>query len=127
MDSVIGEPDWRIEPTEHLMGMSHTPSGTVVVRRLFDGPAATGIEVVRAEPRTRFSNNLLSAIAREDSIYPAVRLEGWVIGGNHYHYGSGGWCFCGALLHIDGDNQHVVYRIGEYDVANIAWDAAWPD
>jgi hypothetical protein len=114
---------------DHLMASQMVPSGILVVRRHFDGgPKAEGIEVRHADPQVRFTNELLAAIARGDSMYPDVRVEGWLIGGNHYHYGSNGWCFCRAYLHLDARNQHMVYRISLAETGSGAmWQGCWPD
>ena len=39
----------------------------------------------------------------------------------------GGTCYKNWLLHIDADNQHLVYRIGDYRAEPNVWEAAWPD
>jgi hypothetical protein len=36
-------------------------------------------------------------------------------------------CHCGRLLRIDGINQTVVYRIGDYQFMPECYTAEWPD
>lgn len=111
--------------------MACSSFGALTVRHLFDDEANAVAEVICADPRTCFSDELLNAIKDGASIYPYVRVEGFEEFGPHIcrqaTCSPDRTCFKGIRLHIDAINQHVIYLIGDYIPAWNAWHAAWPD
>lgn len=71
--------------------------------RLPDG----SIRVDRADPRILISAEFIDEI-RAGNHHPDVRLDG-------------------DLLHIDADNENVIYRIGDKHPTQDAYCAEWPD
>lgn len=104
------------------------PPGILVLTRHWEGDD-DWLTVKRADPHVDFTDELLRDFANggdNDGMYPNVRLEP-----NYAHNMAecriDGQCFNGWLLHIDGRDRHVVYRIGEYVPRRNAWRATWPD
>ncbi len=94
------------------------PDGECICSRLDDG----GIRVDRADPRILISPEVLDAIA-EGGPWPAsLRLD--TAGCMPPPYRG---THVGAVLHIDGVNQQVVYRITEYVPRIRAYIGEWPD
>lgn len=135
---------------DRLPATSVDPPGVLVLRHHnVDGEFWS--EVRKADAHLSFTWQLLENVLNrfepninDGTIYPEMRLEPppdftedkpWC---RYHHHNSdepGAWADCNPprrcmrnwLLHIDGRNQHVVYRIGEYDPKMERWAARWPD
>ena len=93
------------------------PTGDCLCTRLPDG----GIRIDTADPRIIISGELLDAIAGvPDSPLPISNA--WLVEPIP-HLGS----YVGAVLHIDGVNRHVIYRITHYLPRIGGYIGEWPD
>jgi hypothetical protein len=56
---------------------------------------------------------------------PVIRIHAEML--DSLRHGHKYFSLVGDVLTIDGSNQRVVYRIGEYDQQTDAYRAEWPD
>ncbi|MFV8317151.1 hypothetical protein [Mycobacterium sp. 23] len=104
--------------------------GTAVMTRHYadDGRTVDYITVDHADPHIRISDEFLVELFQTGThpYRPDIRLE---VQYEHKFTECrlDGRCFNSALLHIDGRNRHVVYRIGAYVPEDNTWRASWPD
>lgn len=103
----------------HIPAISVEYHGALVLR-YSDGPCSPP-DILVASPCVTFGDELLDDILNSDSpLYPEMRLERRPEVSHRGH-------FTNYLLHIDGKDRHVVYRIGNYVKNKNSWQAAWPD
>ncbi|MCA2275489.1 hypothetical protein JF780_05720 [Mycobacterium intracellulare] len=110
---------------DHLPAFSVDPPGTLLLRRHINPDGIESWEVREAAPQVEFTDETLSMVLTgnnpNDGVeYPCMRLERPIDV-------SPMTCFTGYMLHIGAANQHVVYRIGEYNRERHSWIARWPD
>jgi len=121
---------------DHLPAFSVEPPGVLVLRHQYRDGEFVSAEVRHADPEVTFSWELLENVysgfdpnINDGVVYPEMRLSMpemryCTCGPASHKYSR---CFMDALLHIDADDQHVIYRIGTYDSRNEWWSARWPD
>ena len=91
------------------------------------------LRVDRADPHIEVSVELLNEIFNAPDYRPYASRPAWIDFDRtcaHHDWccpGAPGLCYKDGLLHFDGINQHVVYRIGDYNWERNTWLAAWPD
>lgn len=88
--------------------------GDLVLQTHYEPGRGTYLIVIRADREVLFSHELLCSMSAQ------LKLT------HHFHYGAlaghrNGSCFHDALLHIDGRNRQLLYRIGDYE--NDCWKA----
>lgn len=128
---------------DHLPAFSVEPPGVLVLRRHWDGDE-TWLTITRADPHVTFSDELLTEFFNggdNDGMYPNVRLvrpedspieTPWVRHHDHDYFIEDQCdlperCYTNWLIHIGAQDQHLVYRIGDYVPSGNSWRAAWPD
>jgi hypothetical protein len=103
------------------------PDGELLCTRLDDGT----IRIDRADPRILISGELLDSVPLAADSFgatpdgPALMLE-------HHAWLDTAGCtdgsgYAGAVLHIDGVNRTVIYRITEYVPRVHGYIGEWPD
>jgi hypothetical protein len=81
--------------------------------------------IIRADPKILVSADFLRQVRDAQALENIVYPRGiYAVCAEHL---PGEWVNQDALLHIDGVNRHVVYRITHYDDEHNAWVAIWPD
>lgn len=93
------------------------PRGEFFATKMPDGR----IRINRADPRVLVTAELLAMVFTDAVQVPGVVLSAPPDNEN----GTPFWT--GALLKINGVNQNVVYRIGEWVPAMRSYIAEWPD
>jgi hypothetical protein len=97
------------------------PHGQCICTRLDDG----SIHVDQADPRVLISGELLDAILLRSPIVDgteALAVNAWLNMAGYTGHG-----YVGAVLHIDGVNQQVVYRIVDMVPRVNGYVGEWPD
>jgi hypothetical protein len=92
------------------------------------------LRIDHADPQIEITAELLDEIFHAEDHRPYASRPAWVdfqaMTCEHHNWccpGAAGLCYKDGLLHFDGINQHVVYRIGDYVWERNTWLAAWPD
>lgn len=120
--------------TDHLPALSVDPPGVVVLRRHWDGDE-TWLTIIRADPHVEISDELLTDLAGggdNNGMYPDVRLQLQPHDTDHCPDREmcplpAMACYHAALMHIEGRDRTVIYRIGDYVWKRNTWRASWPD
>jgi hypothetical protein len=104
------------------------PDGECICTRLDDG----SIRIDQADPRILISGEVLDAIIRRPS---SVLLPGYALALRSRTRLDTAGCmpppwratYVGAVLHIDGVNRQVVYRVTDYVARINGYIGEWPD
>jgi len=115
----------ELAATDGMPPPGDLPHGDCICTRLDDGT----IRIDRADPRILISGELLQAVARHGAI--ADGTEAFALNARLDTTGCmpPPWraTYTGAVLHINGVNQQVVYRITGYLPRVHAYVGEWPD
>lgn len=121
------KPRWRL-PSDLGYGPDNPPDqfflGDIWVSRESDA-VGRYVVITEASPHVLVGAEFLDAVEVDATVHGRARNDTVGCRLEWPKLTDGG--YTGCLLHIDGRNRHLVYRIGKFRPKSRTYEASWPD